>query len=293
MRGTTVRRNERGAAMTSNDRTGNRGTGVPLCERIPVLLYHAVMEDPPGWIAPFTVRPGAFAEQLDVILDSGRTALTATALVEALAGRAALPERPIVITIDDGFADLPVHTAPVLADRGLTATAYLTTGAMTGDPNCLLPPAAMMTPEQVKEVSACGLEIGAHTRTHPQLDTLPTAAVRRELCEPKAILEDLTGAPVPAFAYPHGYNSRNVRKLVQDAGYTSATAVRDALSSTGDDPFRIARLMLKSTDTTAELAFWLEGLGAPVAPYPDALRTVGWRGYRRARAVVHGATFAG
>jgi len=268
-------------------------SGIPVGERIPVLLYHAVMDDPPAWIAPFTVRPAEFAAQLDAVVDSGRTALTVSGLVEALAGRAPLPERPIVITIDDGFADLPTLTAPALAGRGLTATAYLTTGAIGGDPECLLPRAAMMTPAQVKEVADCGLEIGAHTRTHPQLDTLPAHAVRRELLEPKAVLEDLLGGPVPAFAYPHGYNSRGVRKLVREAGYTSATAVRDALSSPGDDLFRIARLMLRSTDTTAELERWLSGLGAPVAPFPDSLRTVGWRGYRRAKELIHGPTFAG
>ncbi|QMU80536.1 polysaccharide deacetylase family protein [Streptacidiphilus sp. PB12-B1b] len=258
-----------------------------------MLLYHAVTDDPPPWIARFTVRPRQFLAQLDAIRDSGRTPLTATGLTEALAGRAPLPERPIVVTIDDGFADLPRFTAPALAERGIPATAYLTTGALAADPRCLLPPAPMMTLDQVKEVADCGLEIGAHTVTHPQLDTLSTAEVLRELRTPKAVLEDVLGEPVPAFAYPHGYNSGAVRRLVRATGYTSATAVRDALSSTRDDPFRIARLMLKSTDTTAELAFWLEGLGAPVAPYPDRLRTIGWRAYRRSRAMLHGPSFAG
>jgi peptidoglycan/xylan/chitin deacetylase (PgdA/CDA1 family) len=269
------------------------GEQIPMGARIPVLLYHAVMDDPPPWIAPFTVRPRQFLAQLDAIRDSGRTALTATGLTEALGGRAPLPERPIVVTVDDGFADLPGFTAPALAERGLTGTAYLTTGALARDPGCLLPPAPMMTLRQVKEVADCGLEIGAHTVTHPQLDTLSAGRVLRELQTPKAVLEDLLGEPVPAFAYPHGYNSPAVRRLVRAAGYSSATAVRNALSSTRDDPFRIARLMLKSTDTTAELAFWLEGLGAPVAPCPDRLRTVGWRVYRRSLALLRGPRFAG
>jgi peptidoglycan/xylan/chitin deacetylase (PgdA/CDA1 family) len=271
------------------------GTGerIPVGARIPVLLYHAVMEDPPAWIAQFTVRPKEFSAQLDAVRDSGRTPLTATGLTEALAGRAPLPERPVVITIDDGFADLPGFTAPELARRGLPATVYLTTGALSRDPRCLLPPAPMMKLRQIQELADCGLEVGAHTITHPQLDTLSGAAVREELRVPKALLEDTLGTPVPAFAYPHGYNSPAVRALVREAGYSSATAVRNALSSTRDDPYRIARLMLRSTDTTAELAFWLAGLGAPVAPYPDGPKTLGWRAYRRARAMLHGPVFAG
>ena len=269
------------------------GARVPVGARIPVLLYHAVAADPPSWIARFTVHPREFTAQLDAILDSGRTPLTVTGLTEALAGRAPLPERPVVITIDDGFADLPGFTAPELARRGLAATAYLTTGALGRDERCLLPPAPMMTFDQVKELVDCGVEVGAHTITHPQLDTLPAASVREELRTPKALLEDILGGPVPAFAYPHGYHSPAVRQLVRAAGYGSAAAVRDALSCTRDDPFRIARLMLKNTDTTAELARWLEGSGAPVAHRRDRLRTVGWRAYRRSRALLRGRTFAG
>ncbi|MEY9841605.1 polysaccharide deacetylase family protein [Streptacidiphilus sp. EB103A] len=277
-------------------RTGTAGARIPAAERIPVLLYHAVTDDPPGWIAPLTVRPSVFAAQLDAIVDSGRTPLTATGLADALAGRRSLPERPVVITIDDGFADLPRSTAPELARRGLTATAYLTTGAIGlhgTDSGCLLPEAAMMTVDQVKETADHGIEIGAHTITHPQLDTLPRAAVRRELTVPKAALEDLLGLPVPAFAYPHGYSSRSVRRLVRAAGYSSATAVRDALSSTRDEPYRIARIMLRADDTAADVEAWLRGASAPVAPYPDQLRTVGWRWYRRGRRLVRGTRFAG
>jgi peptidoglycan/xylan/chitin deacetylase (PgdA/CDA1 family) len=271
-----------------------KGAEVPTAERIPVLLYHAVMEDPPSWIAQFTVRPKDFLAHLDVIADSGRTAITVTRLVDGLAGRVALPERPVVITIDDGFADLPATTAPALADRNLPATAYLTTGALGPDgEGSLLPTAPMMTLRQALDVADCGLEIGAHTVSHPQLDTLPTRAVRRELAEPKAILEDLLGRPVPAFAYPHGYSSPRVRRLVAEAGYTSATAVRNALSSRTDERYRIARLMLRSTDTVDRLAGWLAGQGAPVAPYPDSALTLGWRAYRRTRRLLRGPTFAG
>ncbi|MEZ0092653.1 polysaccharide deacetylase family protein [Streptacidiphilus sp. EB129] len=282
-------------------------------EAIPVLLYHAVTDDPPGWIAPFTVRPREFLAQLDAIAASGRTAITATRLLDGLTGREPLPERPIVITIDDGFADLSRFTAPALAARGLPATAYLTTGAIGGSASggsasggsasggasgggaldSLLPPAPMMTFDQVPELVPMGIEVGAHTVSHPQLDTLPRHRVRQELARPKALLEDLLGLPVPAFAYPHGYNSPAVRRLVREAGYSSAMAVRNALSSTRDEPYRIARIMLRAGDTTADLSRWLAGTGASVAPYPDRLRTVGWRWYRRGRRLVRGDTFAG
>ncbi|MFJ8310654.1 MULTISPECIES: polysaccharide deacetylase family protein [unclassified Streptomyces] len=261
--------------------------------RIPVLLYHAVMDDPPDWIAEFTVTPRQFTAQLDVIRDSGRTPVTIAALAAHFAGRAPLPPRPVALTFDDGFADLPGRTAEALAERGLPATAYLTTGAITPGRRSLLPPAPMMTLDQAKLLEEYGLEVGGHTVSHPQLDTLTPRALKRELVESKAVLEDALGHRIDHLAYPHGYNSRAVRTAARAAGYQTAVAVRHALSSERDEAFRIARLILRRGHTLADVEAWMRGEGARAAPYNDSLRTVGWRLYRRARAAVKGPVFAG
>ncbi|WP_245178915.1 polysaccharide deacetylase family protein [Streptomyces montanisoli] len=260
---------------------------------VPVLLYHAVMLDPPAWIAEFTVTPRTFAVQLDAVVASGRTPVTASTFAAGLAGRAELPARPVVLTFDDGFADLPGPTATALAARGLPATAYLTTGAVRGGGGSLLPSAPMMALAQAAELEAHGIEIGAHTVTHPQLDTLPADELRRELGESKDVLEDVLGHRVDHLAYPHGYNSRAVRAAAASAGYASAAAVRHALSSPDDEPYRMARLIVRRSHTAADVASWMAGEGARVAPFPDAPKTVGWRLYRRARARVRGPEFAG
>ncbi|HET6356530.1 polysaccharide deacetylase family protein [Streptomyces sp.] len=260
---------------------------------IPVLLYHAVMDDPPDWIAEFTVTPRDFRAHLDAIVASGRTPVTISALAGHFAGRSPLPDRPVVLTFDDGFADLPGPTADALAARGLPATAYLTTGAVTPGRRSLLPPAPMMKLSQAPLLEQYGMEVGAHTITHPQLDTLPAKALRRELIEPKAVLEDVLGHEVAHLAYPHGYNSPAVRRAALRAGYASAVAVRHALSSGTDESYRVARLILRRSHTVADIEAWMDGRGAPVAPFPDALPTVGWRLYRRARARLKGPVFAG
>lgn len=278
-----------------------RGPGVPggpggqgVAARIPVLLYHAVMDDPPEWIAEFTVTPRDFSAQLDALAHWGRTPVPVGALVAHLAGRAPLPDRPVVLTFDDGFADLPGPTAEALAGRSVPATAYLTTGALTrSGGGSLLPPAPMMSLGQVPLLEQYGMEVGGHTVTHAQLDTLSGAALRSELVDSKRALEDVLGHRVDHLAYPHGYNSARVRRAARAAGYESAAAVRHALSSGRDEPYRIARLILRRSHTVRDLERWMAGEGARVAPFPDSLRTVGWRWYRRARAAARGPVFAG
>uniref|UniRef100_A0AAU3GWQ1 Polysaccharide deacetylase family protein n=1 Tax=Streptomyces sp. NBC_01401 TaxID=2903854 RepID=A0AAU3GWQ1_9ACTN len=262
--------------------------------RIPVLLYHAVMDDPPEWIAEFTVTPGAFAAQLDAIRACGRTPVPVGALVAHLAEGEPLPDRPVVLTFDDGFADLPGPTAEALAGRSMPATAYLTTGALgRSGGGSLLPPGPMMRLEQAPLLEQYGMEVGGHTVTHAQLDTLTAAALRSELVDSKKALEDVLGHGVAHLAYPHGYNSARVRRAARAAGYESAVAVRHALSSGRDEPYRIARLILRRGHTVRDVERWMAGEGARVAPFPDSPPTVGWRWYRRARAAARGPVFAG
>ncbi|GAA3003806.1 hypothetical protein GCM10020229_14720 [Kitasatospora albolonga] len=257
---------------------------------VPVYLWHSVSEDPPSWIAPWTVTPRAFAEQLDRIADSGRTVVPLHRLVSALRGGPALPENCAVLTFDDGFADFYWTAVQQLTDRGLPATLFVTTGAVhpPGGPasGSLLPPARMLNWRQVVTLDACGVEIGAHTRTHPQLDTLPGRWLPGEIVGCRRELEDVLGHQVLSFAYPHGYSSPSVRRQVALAGFTSACAVGNAFSSGNDDPLRIARLMVRADTTPEHFRRWSDGEGAPVAPFPEHLRTKGWRYYRRLRAAV-------
>ncbi|MFE0458487.1 polysaccharide deacetylase family protein [Kitasatospora sp. NPDC058965] len=257
---------------------------------VPVLLYHSVSADPPAWIAPYTVAPSVFAEQLDRLADAGRTVVPLRRLVAAQRGGPQLPERSAVLTFDDGFEDFYWTVAPILTERGLPATLYLTTGAVhpPGEEGSgsLLPPAPMLNWRQVATLDAYGFDIGGHSLTHPQLDTLGRARLCAEVADCKRILEDALGHPVTNYAYPHGYNSAAVRRKVHQAGWTSATAVANRFSSQADDPLRIARLMVRA-DTAPDLfQQWVTGHGAPIAPRPERLRTKGWRVYRRLRAAV-------
>jgi peptidoglycan/xylan/chitin deacetylase (PgdA/CDA1 family) len=259
-------------------------------DAVPVFLYHAVSDDPPAWLAPYTVSPRTFAEHLDMIADSGLRLVPLRQLVAALLGGPELPPRSAVLTFDDGYADFACTVAPLLASRGLPTTMYVTTSALTtpGTPSRggPFPSAAMLSWAQVKELDAAGVEIGGHSRTHAQLDTLPRKAVREEVGGCKQELEDALGHSLVSFAYPHGYSSRRVRALVGEAGWTSAAAIRtSAFSSSRDDPLWFARLMVRADTGRERFTLWTRGEGAPVAPFAEGARTRGWRAYRRARAM--------
>ena len=250
---------------------------------IPVLLYHSITEKPSEWIAPYAVRPDDFSRHLDLVVASGRTVLTIEELRLGLAGDLALPERSVAITFDDGFADNLELAAPLLDQRHLPATIYLTTSFMEGRS-----PGGdrMLAWSAVGDLAAAGHEIGAHTVTHPELDTLGSGEAFGEIADSRAELQDRLGLPIRSFAYPHGYNSASVRRQVALAGFDSACAVKNALSHPADCPYSIARLMVTAATTDERLQQWLEGCGAPVARPSDLLSTRAWRFCRRVRSHV-------
>ncbi len=253
---------------------------------VPILLYHSVSADPAGWIAPFAVEPHMFARHVDLIAESGRTAMTVSELRDALCGQRPLPPRPIVMTFDDGFADF-AQAAVTMASHNISSTQYITTGALRGrgprPVDMAIPAARMLDWSQLAELSESKVEIGAHTHTHPQLDTLRPAAAYDEIQRCKHLLEDELSQEVTSFAYPHGFNSARVRRSVQAAGYTSACGVMNAFSSDSHSVFALARLTVRAMTGHEEMAAWLAGCDAPVAPFPERLRTKAWRTYRRLR----------
>jgi peptidoglycan/xylan/chitin deacetylase (PgdA/CDA1 family) len=256
---------------------------------VPILLYHSVSDDPPAWIRPFAISPDAFRRQLELIRNAGATTMSVQAYARTLASKGSLPEHLVLITFDDGLADFRKEALPALAQADLTATLFATTGFLEDVPEArgvLRPEGAWLDRAGLLDVHGQGIEIGAHSHTHPQLDTLTREAAREEIARPKAILEQLLGAPVRSFAYPHGFRSRSLRRLVVDSDYTSGCGVGNALSSEADDLFALSRLTVRANTSLPQFAEWLEGLGAPVAPRRERLRTRAWRTYRRSRAVI-------
>jgi peptidoglycan/xylan/chitin deacetylase (PgdA/CDA1 family) len=258
---------------------------------VPILLYHSISGDPVPLISDFAIDERTFGDHLDLIVAQKLEPLTVTAYLDACAGgHSALLERAVVITFDDGFKDFASAALPALRERGLSSTLYVPTRLLSGGPRAPLDDSLARHLLDWSQLAALGdagdVEIGAHSVSHPHLDTLGTASVRAEVGDCKRLLEDALGCEVPTFAYPHGYSGPRVRRAVRQAGYRGACGVKDAFSSETDDTLSLARLMIRSDTTLDQVGAWLERRGAPPPPRRESLRTRGWRAYRRGRAIL-------
>ena len=253
--------------------------------RVPILLYHSVSDDPNDEIARWNVSKQAFIAHIDAIVDRGCTALTISQYLGALKWNEPMPSRPVLITFDDGFAEVASFAAPALAERGIASTVYVTTGSMSDirERHVQLPKAPMIASADLSGLENLDVEIGAHSHTHPQLDVIDDRRARAELIQSKEILEDLLHHRVRSFAYPHGYSSPKIRRMVKEVGYESACGVRNAFSSPSDNAFSISRLTVEDTTSIETIHAWLDRKGARVGDSHECYRTHLWRYYRRAR----------
>jgi peptidoglycan/xylan/chitin deacetylase (PgdA/CDA1 family) len=259
---------------------------------IPILLYHSIAQDASPKFLPWVVPQNQFAQQMQSLADQGYTPITVSGLVQRMGNTSgSFPERPVVISFDDGFVDFLTGAVPILDRYKFPATLYVVTAAVGGTSQWLAEEGEGDRPclswDQIAELPGQGIEIGAHSHTHPQLDTLPLSAANEEIRLSKSLLEDHLGQPVDSFAYPHGYHSPAVRRLVQQAGFSSACGVKHAMSALNDDPFSLARIIIRRDLSLEGFGQLIEGRFLRTAPQGERLQTIVWRGIRRSMVHFH------
>jgi peptidoglycan/xylan/chitin deacetylase (PgdA/CDA1 family) len=252
---------------------------------VPVLMYHEITRTPFS-SARLAVSPSSFAAQVSYLQDNGFTGITAGRLASALAHGEQLPDRSVVLTFDDGFADFHEAALPVLQRYGFTATLYVTTGWIRGaEFSAGSAPGPMLSWSQISEVAAAGVEIGAHSHRHRALDRLDDRALHGELATSKEILEDRLATAVPGLAYPFGYSSARVRGLARQVGYSHAFAVGNRRIDPEPDRYALPRLTVSRGTRLPVYRQVAECRNLPAIFLKDRALTKGWAVVRRARSV--------
>jgi len=103
----------------------------------------------------------------------------------------------------------------------------------------------MMSPAGVRDLARYGVAVGAHTCRHPILAETPDADAWREITDSRRVLEEITGKPVPLFAYPNGKPERDYRaqhvRMVREAGFAAAVSTAPGAASPASDVFQLPR----------------------------------------------------
>lgn len=221
--------------------------------RVPILLYHYVeyVKDTKDTIRQsMTILPHTFEEQIKTLQNDGYTFITARELGEIINGEKELPQKPIVLTFDDGHWDLYTDILPILKKHNVKATAYIVPGMVGKDQDFL-------TEKQLDAVVQSNLiEIGAHTTRHAYLTGRPLTTIKYEVEASKIQLEQMYSINVVSFAYPYGAFDEQVEKVVKEAGYTTAVSTIPGIMQSGENKYFLYRLR-PGGRTGENLLIWL------------------------------------
>ena len=238
--------------------------------RLPVLLYHHVGPLRPGTLPSLTVSPQRFERHVRWLARRGYAGIRTSDWVKWRREGTGLPDKPVLLTFDDGYADLADYALPLLRRYGFGAAVYIVTGQLGGtnawDEARGSGTHRLMTPEQICYWDTQGVEFGAHTRTHANLTTLPANELTKEIVGSRDDLAKLLGSRVASFSYPYGFQNQAVQECVRGA-FDLALLADDGTKSLNDlltNPYLLRRTMVQPDDGLADLECRLRWGHSPI-----------------------------
>lgn len=198
---------------------------------VPILYYHSVLREEGNELR---MPPEQFAEQMTYLKEEGYESVSLNQLYTAAYQGGILPEKPFVITFDDGYEDNYTNAYPIIKENGFTATVFMVTSYIDGK--------GYLSWAQLQELVANGWEIESHTVNHPYLTQIDSAILLKELKNSKEQLERELGKKVNFIAYPYGAVNGNVVSALQDAEYLMAVTTERGWAGGKDDAWSLRRI---------------------------------------------------
>jgi peptidoglycan/xylan/chitin deacetylase (PgdA/CDA1 family) len=234
---------------------------------VPIMMYHIIGPPDQPANAALAVSAADFAAQMSYLACAGYTPITVQRLFDAFDGKAALPEKPIILTFDDGWVGDYTYGFPVLKQHGFVGSFAIVTGFVeAGGP--------YVTWAQIAEMSGAGMEMMSHTVSHIDLGSTDNATVIDQLQTSKSTLQAHIGHSVDYFVYPSGEPFRSgtaarqaqVVQMLKDAGYRAALLDNNGYGAQDPaHPYELNRVRVSGGEGIYTYA------GSIYGPSPDTL----------------------
>lgn len=197
---------------------------------IPVLMYHKIGEDVDN---DAVIREDLFRAQMKFLKDNGYHPLTMEQLYAYVTKGEAVPEKPVVLTFDDGYADTYSIVYPLMKEYGFPATVFVNIDDM----------GTRLTWEEVKEMYNNGITIANHGYSHIEMGQLSQAEQVNNIRKGQEALERELGIKSPWFCYPYGDRNEFTEAAIKEAGVKMAMAMKpQGWAHEGDDPYHVLRV---------------------------------------------------
>ena len=196
-----------------------------------ILEYHKVNNRTKD---DYTVSTTAFAEQMDVLKADGYTTISVLDFLRAKKGKQKLPEKPVVVSFDDGYSDNYTEALPILEERGMKATVFMVTNDV-GLPGYL-------SWDQLHEMEKRGVELGSHTANHLPLTNMTVEEARDEVQKSKLMMEWKGLKTIFVLSYPNGQYDKYLPDILKEEEYLAAVTGDAGLNTFQTNPYLLHRV---------------------------------------------------
>lgn len=229
--------------------------GVERTAKVPILMYHYVSTPPADadvYRVDLSIAPDLFAAHLDRLLAEGYTTISLDQLLAHLVQGAPLPEKPVVITFDDGYRDNYENAFPLLAERGMTATFFVVTDFIDEQRPLYL------SWDMARAMLAGGMSIESHSRNHFTLEGQDDDYLVWQALGSLETLQYELGVRPRFISYPAGDYDQRTIDIFRSANYWGGVTTTQGTQQSSARPFEMERIRIRNTTTADDLIRYLE-----------------------------------
>ena len=218
-------------------------------------MYHVVANPPSSAPLPaLYVDPKTFDQQIEWLKQQGYTGVSLNQVYDAWFRGGELPEKPVVVSFDDGYRGQYVYARPELRKVGWPGVLNLLVRTYE-EPN------GELSPQMVERMVKDGWELDSHTIDHLDVSQLSGSQLQREVGESRKVLQQRFHQPVNFFCYPSGRYDAQAEQAVRAAGYLGATTTDEGLASKSQ-MYTLKRIRVDGSDGVSGLKRKLSEAGA-------------------------------
>ncbi len=217
--------------------------------KVPILMYHYISippEDADKYRIDLSVAPDNFREQMAYLANNGYTTIDFEDLSRAIADKQDLPDKPVIITLDDGYRDNYENAFPVLKEFGLTATIFLPTEFIDRGGE------AYMTWEMIEEMSAAGIYFAPHTKSHIDLRGQSRDTLIWQILGSQETIAAHVGYTPRYFSYPSGRYDENTVTILKELDFWGAVTTLGGKWHGFEDRYEWTRLRVHNYTVLSE-----------------------------------------
>jgi peptidoglycan/xylan/chitin deacetylase (PgdA/CDA1 family)/glycosyltransferase involved in cell wall biosynthesis len=226
--------------------------------RLPVFMYHHIGAPPAGCCEGLSITPEVFEQQIRWLARHGYKTIRIMDWVAWIREGKPLPEKPLLLTFDDAYAETAKYALPVLQRHRFSGVVFVVTGRIgktnAWDEAVGYPSLRIMTAEEIRHWARQGMEFGAHTRTHADLTKVSPQELEDEIAGSSADLGELLQTRIPSFAYPYGLFNTAAQQAASRLFDLSFTT-EEGINTLGTPPHGLLRVPVLPQDPPVKLGW--------------------------------------